>query len=144
MIVRKMEHSDIDFVYDIEKKSFSDAWSKTAFYDELENDLAKYFVGEVNGVVVSYIGYWKVFDESQITVVAVDKDYRNNGIAKDMIKKIVELAKKDGVGYISLEVRQSNVPAINLYLSMGFEKIGVRKKYYIDNKEDAVLMEKII
>ncbi len=143
LIVRPALKSDVDDIYVIEKQSFTDAWTKEAFHNELENnEIAHYYVVEEDGVVVAYIGYWKILDQGHITNIAVLPEYRKNGIAKLLINKIFEDSKITGVSSYTLECRVSNKPAITLYESFGFESCGIRPNYYIDNNEDAYIMWK--
>ncbi len=141
MLIRAMSLDDVDSVHDLELQCFRSAWSKDAFISELStNLLARYFVAEIDGEVVGYIGYWKVLEEGHITVVSVSPSNRGQGIAKALIQKMVDDAKENYLERLTLEVRESNLPARNLYSGCGFYEVGVRKKYYIDNNEDAVIM----
>ncbi len=141
MLIRPMNLDDVDSVHDLEQKCFTSAWSKDAFINELStNLLARYFVAELDGKIVGYIGYWKILEEGHITVVSVCPSSRGRGVAKELIRKMIDDAKKNYVERLTLEVRESNLPAKNLYKGFGFYEVGVRKKYYIDNNEDAVIM----
>ena len=107
---------------------------------ELKNNLARYIVAEIDGKVVGYVGVWFVLDEGHITNVAVHSDYRGKKIGDKLIKELVELCKENNMSAITLEVRVSNIVAQNLYKKYGFKIGGIRKEYYSDNKEDAMIM----
>ncbi len=141
MILRSMKLDDIPSVYEIEKKCFSTAWSEEAFTQEItHNDLANYFVAELDNEVVAYSGYWKILDEGHITVVSVNPDHRGMGFAKSLIEHMILDAKKQYINKMTLEVRKSNIAAINLYKNFDFYEVGIRPKYYIYDNEDAIIM----
>ena len=140
LIIRTMTKDDIDDVYKVEEDCFVDPWSKEAIRQELKNNLARYIVAEIDGKVVGYVGVWFVLDEGHITNIAVHSDYRGNKIGDKLIKELVELCKENNMSAITLEVRVSNIVAQNLYKKYGFKIGGIRKEYYSDNKEDAMIM----
>lgn len=144
MILRKMTKNDVDGVYAVEVKSFSEPWSKESIKGELKNKLSHYIVCEVDGKIVGYIGSWIIIDEAHITNVAVDPAYRGNKIGSLLIEELVKYSKENRIKAITLEVRISNIVAQNLYKKYGFLPGGVRKEYYQDNKEDAMIMWKEI
>lgn len=139
-VIEFMEAADIEDVMEVEVKSFNIPWSKQSFEDELKNNLALYLVAKVDGKAVGYIGAWKIFDEGHITNVAVHPDFRGRGIGKALISELLYLCEKDGILSFTLEVRESNIVAQNLYKSFGFVEEGKRKAYYSDNNEDAIIM----
>ena len=138
--IREFNINDIEELYEVELTSFTDPWSKESFKDELNNEIAHYLVGSINNRVVAYIGAWFILDEAHITNVAVKSDFRRQKIAKQLITAFIVLAKKHQITSITLEVRASNIPAQSLYQQFGFEKQGLRKRYYADNNEDAIIM----
>lgn len=140
--ISKMQKSDVDGVFNIEETVHPNHhWSKDAFYNELNNNLASYFcVKNDNDFLTGYIGLWKIIDEAHITTLAVHPDFQNLGLAKALIIRAVEDCYKSMIKYITLEVRESNIPAINLYKKFLFDAIGMRKKYYQDNNENAIIM----
>ncbi|HHV71356.1 MAG TPA: ribosomal protein S18-alanine N-acetyltransferase [Clostridia bacterium] len=143
LAIRPMELSDLDRVLEIEKKSFPSPWSKYAYLSELcENKHAHYLVGEVLGKVVSYGGIWTILDEAHITTIAVDPDYRGRNYGEQMLAALIKAALQRMAEKMTLEVRKSNYPAQSLYLKFGFEPAGIRKGYYVDNNEDAIIMWK--
>ena len=101
---------------------------------------AAYFVAELSGRVVGYIGVWKIVDEGHITNVAVSPDYRRMQIGSALLKTMLEITAEEGIVRHTLEVRTGNEAAIGLYEKFGFETAGVRKGYYEDNGEDALIM----
>ncbi|MBQ2897260.1 MAG: ribosomal protein S18-alanine N-acetyltransferase [Clostridia bacterium] len=127
----------------IDDLCFESPWSLKSFKSELSNPLAVYFVALMGEQVIGYCGYWWVFDEGQITNIAVHPDYRKMGIASKLMDEMVKKCSVTDVYSLTLEVRVSNKPAILLYEKYGFKKVGLRPKYY-DNKEDALLMTKEI
>ncbi|MFZ5648247.1 MAG: ribosomal protein S18-alanine N-acetyltransferase [Bacillota bacterium] len=131
----------LDQVLNIETRSFPTPWSLRAFQFEVtENDFAVYIVAQIEGKVVGYAGMWIVLDEAHITNVAVHPEYRGTGYGRALMVELVGRAAVMGAVKITLEVRVSNIAARNLYRSMGFVERGIRKKYYSDNNEDAIIM----
>ena len=140
LIIEQMKENDIDGVFEVEKNCFEDYWSKDSFKKELSNNLAKYLVAKVDNKVVGYVGIWFVVDEGHITNVAVHEGYRGQKIGDQLIKELVEVCKNNKIVSMTLEVRASNVVAQNLYRKYGFKMAGIRKEYYSNNKEDAIIM----
>lgn len=141
VIIRQADVSDVDDIYEIEKLCFPDPWSRDALvYEMTENPRAFYVVAELEEKVVGYAGLWWIGDEGHITNVAVKPGYRHRHIGQGIISVMVDFTTKEGMMHHTLEVRKSNEAAINLYKKFGFEVEGVRKEYYANNKEDAVIM----
>ncbi len=116
-------------------------WSKDSFYNEIANNLAHYYcVRDKSSILLGFIGVWHIFEEAHITTLAVHPEYRNMQLAQVLMLKAIEDCYKNMIKYITLEVRESNVPAIALYEKFLFESIGMRKNYYQDNGENAVIM----
>lgn len=139
MLIRTMEASDVSRVAEIERACFSVPWTEKMLSEELSAERSVYRVAEENGDVVGYMGFYRVADEGNITNIAVLPEHRRKGIAHALLSSFVTMAKEEGLAFLTLEVRKSNEAAIRLYESFGFEKVGVRPRYY-DNTEDAVLM----
>ncbi|MBE6071275.1 MAG: ribosomal-protein-alanine N-acetyltransferase [Clostridium butyricum] len=139
--VSLMEEKHIDEVVNISNLSFNNPWSKESYLQELKNPVAKYFVATTDGTVVGFIGAWIVLDEAHITNVAVHPDFRRLKVGSILLDSLLTTFSNDFecISY-DLEVRISNTPAQKLYSKYGFKEIGVRKEYYRDNKEDALLM----
>ncbi|MBO5244740.1 MAG: ribosomal protein S18-alanine N-acetyltransferase [Selenomonadales bacterium] len=141
-IIRPMTADDIDAVCEIEQASFSVPWSRDSFEREInENALAHYFVAEVDGRVIGYAGMWLIWDSANVTNVAVLGEYRGYGIGTALVKKMADVVKESGAQTLMLEVRRSNERAQSVYRNLGFTVCGVRKGYYEDNREDAILMD---
>ncbi|MCZ0756478.1 ribosomal protein S18-alanine N-acetyltransferase [Anoxybacillus sp. J5B_2022] len=138
---RPMTLDDLDGVLAIEKTSFTLPWSREAFYNELvHNRYAKYVVMEHDGRIIGYCGMWVVIDEAHITNVAVLPEYRGKKLGEALMRKMMEIAKQLGAVTMTLEVRVSNNVAQSLYRKLGFLNGGIRKRYYPDNQEDALVM----
>ena len=140
IIIRPMTIDDVDEVYTVEEDCFVDPWSKDSIRKELKNNLARYLVAQLDNKIVGYVGVWFVVDEGHITNVAVHSDYRGKKIGDRLVKEMVELCKENKLVAMTLEVRTSNTVAQNLYRKYGFKMGGIRKEYYSDNKEDAIIM----
>ena len=123
----------------LEKQCFTVPWTENMFAGELNNPAAVYRVILFEEKPVAYMGMWLVADEGQITNVAVHPDHRRQGLAKQLIKTFIDIARLEHLSLLTLEVRAGNQPAINLYQSFGFRRVGLRRNYY-EGKEDAVLM----
>jgi len=137
---RRMTLEDVPQVHEIELKTFHTPWSYQSFVDEMTtNKCARYIVAEEDGKILGYAGAWLIFDEGHITNIAVDESYRGRGIGEGVTRELMQYAANMGVQYMTLEVRKSNLVAQGLYKKMGFIELGVRKRYYEDNGEDAYL-----
>jgi len=140
-MIRNMTLKDIDEVYALEKEIFKDPWTKDMFIQEVsDNSLASTYVLEEDNKIVGYAGMWKLFENADITNIAVKEEYRKKGYGKLLLETLLNECKKQNTEYVHLEVRVSNDSAINLYKSYGFEIINIRKGYYEDNHEDAYVM----
>ena len=140
-MIRKMEASDIDKVYDIENQAFFEPWSKKNLIKDLEqNNFLKHFVYEKDAEVVGFYIAILVLDEVEIFSIAVDNKNRCEGIASKLLEHLIDFSKKSGVCKIWLEVSTKNQAAINLYEKFGFEIMGIRKNYYQKIGEDAYNM----
>jgi ribosomal-protein-alanine N-acetyltransferase len=140
-VIRFMSPADINLVLNVEEKCFAVPWSRAAFKAEIgDNDLAHYFVVELNGQVVGYAGMWIILDEAHITNVAVLPAFQRKGFGEKLMDALIELAKAKGATSMTLEVRVSNVDAQRLYRRLGFVARGLRRQYYTDTQEDALIM----
>lgn len=142
MKIERMNSTHIDGVCRIETSCFSHPWSRASIESELNNDTSLFYVATENDNVIGYIGMSVVLDEGYIFNVAVDENYRCSGVGSALIDSLVTYGKKNNFCFITLEVRQSNQKARSLYSKFGFIKVGERKDYYCDPKENAVLMTK--
>lgn len=142
MEIVRMTMEDVDSVTAIDHACFAVPWSRASFVDEMNNKLALYFVAKYEGKDVGYCGFWNVSGEGDIMNIAVLPEYRRLGIASRMIEEMARCAITLGISVLTLEVRESNYAAQGLYEKYGFKKLGVRKRYYSDNREDAWIMAK--
>ncbi|WLR42153.1 ribosomal protein S18-alanine N-acetyltransferase [Bacillus carboniphilus] len=141
LIIRSMTIHDIDSVYEIEKQCFATPWSKEAFYEEVsQNRFAHYLVLEKDLEIIGFCGLWVMFDDAQITNIAIAPAYRGNQLGEQLMKKAMGIALSLGAEQMTLEVRVSNHVAQSLYKKLGFIGVTLRKNYYQDNLEDALLM----
>lgn len=139
IIIEPMKENDLSEVNAIEVASFDPPWPLQSFKTDLkQNRLAYYMVARHEGTLVGYVGAWIVLDEVHITTLAVDKDYRRQGIANSLIDNLLNEACRRGANSMSLEVRPSNKAARSFYKKWGFTVCGRRKRYYPD--EDALIM----
>ncbi len=140
MLVRPMTKRDISRVYEIEVQSFRSPWSKLSLLGELHNDLAHYYVAVEEDRVVGYGGMWLIFDEAHITNIAIAPENRGRHLGRYLLCGMMTAAHEQGAEKMTLEVRETNRVAQNLYYSFGFEKQGYRKRYYEDTGEGAYLL----
>ncbi len=139
--VNVMQLADIPRVLEIERQSFPTPWPHDAYVHELkENRLAAYLVARVATEIVGYAGMWIIMDEAHITTIAVDPPRRGQHIGERLLVSLIEAALQKRARWMTLEVRKSNATAQALYKKYGFREIGVRKGYYSDNREDAIVM----
>jgi len=169
-VIRPMTEADIGQVADIEAESFPTTWPRTAYRRELNNKLARYLVlidrahGPVsrkprvrrsffglrrqvvndepasNDFIVGYVGVWFMVDEAHIVAIAVRESYRGQGLGELLLSQAMDLAMENHQEVVTLEVRRSNLVAQALYEKYRFLKVGVRRRYYSDNHEDAIIM----
>jgi len=139
--MRLMKQEDVPQVTAIDREAFPTLWPPANYERELKNGLAHYIVacGE-GGNIIGFAGLWMLVDEAHITNIAVREKHRRQGIGEELLIGIIDLAIKLGANLITLEVRASNAEAQKLYGKYGFVRVGLRRGYYTDNREDAVLM----
>jgi len=140
--VKRMSKDDIDGVIKIEESAYGEHhWSKESFLNEINNELAYYYaLFTSDGILAGYAGSWHILEEAHITTIAIAPKYRKRNFAQALLKRVIDDCYKEKIKYITLEVRVSNTPAINLYTKYGFASFGTRKGYYQDNNEDALIM----
>ncbi|SER94848.1 ribosomal protein S18-alanine N-acetyltransferase [Salisediminibacterium halotolerans] len=139
--IRFMKVEDLDQVQEVEASCFQKPWTREAFFNEVtKNQFAYYLVAEEGDSVVAYCGVWIIMDDAHITNIAVHPDMRRRGIGEDLLRGVMDMAKTLGAQKMSLEVRVSNDNAKALYRKYGFQDGGIRKQYYTDNQEDALVM----
>ncbi len=163
IVFRPMEEKDVARIHLLETVCFSEPWSEESLLRELRENarMAHYIVGTVKKtpageageegpeedgageeLVVTYGGYWQIFDEAHITNVAVAPEYRRQGVALRLMAEMEKDFQSRGILYATLEVRIGNTAARLLYQRCGFAEAGVRKNYYAKPREDAVIMWK--
>lgn len=139
--IRDMRAEDVSGVLEVEQECFTLPWSRKAFEAELDdNDLAHYLVMENEGRIIGYAGVWIVLDEAHVTNIAICQNYRRRGLGERLLVELIRSAKQYGALSMTLEVRVTNSAAQKLYEKLGFVKRGIRRQYYSDTKEDALIM----
>ena len=139
IIIRQVCEDDIPAIADIESRCFSEPWSEKSLL-LLTDGRGIGFVALVDGSVVGYGGMMTVLDEGQITNIAILPAFRRLGLGRALVQALQKYAKSNSFSLLSLEVRESNIPAISLYESCGWEKQGIRKGFYRFPSEAAVIM----
>ncbi|WP_368654039.1 ribosomal protein S18-alanine N-acetyltransferase [Ornithinibacillus sp. 4-3] len=141
MIIRKMLETDLEQVMNVEQHSFPTPWPEEIFRQEItQNQHAHYFVVELNEEIIGYAGTWIVADDAQITNIAILPTFRGRKVGQQLFAHVLQYAMQMGVSHLSLEVRVSNVVAQKMYRKFGLVPGGIRKNYYTDNLEDALVM----
>lgn len=139
----KASREHIDDIVNVEKLSFRIPWSRQSIMDEfLNNETAVYFCALAGGKAVGYAGMWQVLDEGHITNIAVHPEFRQCGLGSALMEALLAEAERRDIKALTLEVRKSNFSAQALYRKYGFSDGGMRKKYYADKNEDAIIMWK--
>ncbi|MFG6121280.1 MULTISPECIES: ribosomal protein S18-alanine N-acetyltransferase [Thalassobacillus] len=139
--VREMTVDDIDEVMEIEHASFAIPWKREAFVGEVEqNNFAVYYVIEDENRIFGYCGLWMIIDEAHITNIAILPSHRGKGYGALLFGHVIEQAVEKGAIMLSLEVRVTNTGAQHMYRKFGLVPGGIRKQYYTDNGEDALVM----
>ncbi len=140
VIIRRMTEADLDQAAELELRCFSVPWTLGMLEEELANEHALYLAAAHGEQILGYAGAWLVFEEGHITNIAVDPDTRRKGIGRLLLSALIEGMQGGGVTSATLEVRRGNTAAIALYASFGFKVEGMRRGYYPDNDEDALIM----
>lgn len=135
-----MAPGDLDEVMAIERTAFRYPWSSRFFLEELQVPCARSFLAEINGKIVGYVLFWLLPEEVDIHNIAVHSDFRRRGIGQALLQRVLEQARDRKSSRVTLEVRISNTVAQSLYQSVGFVAKGLRKGYYSDDGEDALIM----
>jgi len=139
--IDQMTLADLDGVMAVEEISYLTPWSRRAFVSELtENIHAHYIVARLGREVVGYAGMWVILDEAHVTNIAVHPDWRRRGLGERLLRELISRARARGATRVTLEVRKSNMVAQRLYTRLGFVPRGIRKGYYSDTGEDAIIM----
>ena len=140
-VIQKMQKCHIDDILQIEELCYgAHHWSFDSFANEIENKISSYRCIINNSRCVGYMGIWKIIEEAHVTNLSVHPDFQNRKLAHRLLLDAIDECYKSKIKYITLEVRVSNEKAIHLYEKFGFKSLGLRKKYYQDNNEDALIM----
>jgi len=130
-------------IEELEKRCFSMPWPADLLISQMKDAQHEFIAAlDADGRILGYVGMMYVLDEGYIANVAVAPEYRRQGIADALIKRLEELCLAHALSFVSLEVRAGNVPAITLYEKHGFRRVGLRKNYYERPREDALIMTK--
>jgi [ribosomal protein S18]-alanine N-acetyltransferase len=136
----KLQEAYLDEVMSIELEAYPEPWSRGMFVQDINNPNAHMYMAFLDGALVGYVGLWRVADEAHITSVTIRKEHRGCGLGRQLLSFILAIASSLELHTATLEVRESNVRAQNLYRTMGFSAIGRRKRYYARTNEDAIIM----
>jgi ribosomal-protein-alanine N-acetyltransferase len=138
-----MRESDLPAVMEIEQSSFTSPWDESSFREGLRQGghHVHFLVARRLQNPIAFINFWIVDDEAHVANFAVSPDCRNQGIGKYLFAESLIRIRKLGGDHVSLEVRVSNISAQHLYRQFGFRIVGTRKKYYMDNREDAYVFQ---
>lgn len=141
--IRAMDEPDLDTVAEIEAETFSTPWSRSAFQRLIADPgpvRAWVALGNQRDAPVGYAVYWFTVDEGELANIAVAPASRGQGVGKALLEHVIGVARRDGVSNLFLEVRASNQVAISLYTRYGFERVGLRRRYYNEPSEDALVL----
>jgi ribosomal-protein-alanine N-acetyltransferase len=139
-----MKPSDLDEVLAIERVSFPSAWSRASYLRELLSRTSCYFVARLAGHIIAYAGMWTVSDEAHISTIAVRPDHRRRGLGTRLLSHLIEIARRQAIARVTLEVREANHIARSLYRKFGFHEMGKLPHYYGDTGETGVAMCKTL
>lgn len=139
-MIRPMTAADVPSVAALEKLCFSDPWSASLIASELDNPLSLWLVWEEDGAAAAYLGVQRVPPQADVMNVAVSPALRRRGIARALFAELERRLLE--IDELFLEVRASNSGAIALYRTLGFEQVGRRPNYYLDPREDALILRK--
>jgi ribosomal-protein-alanine N-acetyltransferase len=133
---------DLEEILAIENDSFPTPWTPGLFRSEMANPISRMVIGRsaAGGEVVGYAVFWRVADEIHLHNIAVRRDLRRGGIAATLLEEVLRRCRPEGARFVTLEVRRSNIAAQKLYERFGFAVSGVRRGYYTDTGEDALIM----
>jgi ribosomal-protein-alanine N-acetyltransferase len=142
--IGEYEEGNIGEIIAIERDSYPSPWSENTFRNELTSPISRMLVGRTVRKqirqVAGYAVYWRLADEIHLHNIAVRRDMRRRHIASRMLNETIRRARIEGARWMTLEVRQSNLPAQKFYEKFGFSVKGIRPGYYTDTREDALIM----
>ena len=139
-LIQKMTEADLPEVLGIENVSFPTPFTVNLFRMELNLNVAHLFVIRKEGKVIGYIDFWRVGPEVHLITIGVHPDFRKRGVGTQLIDFMLGEARKNRVETVSLDVRPSNAAGLKLYEKFGFRQAGIRRRYYQDNDEDALVL----
>lgn len=144
--IRRAKAADLDDLVNLENACFAIPWTRKSLQRDLEeNSLARYLVAELpDGTLAGYAACWFVVDEGHVTNIAVLPSWRGQGLGRRLLDELIQLAEIEKIQLMTLEVRVGNHAARRLYLAGGFQDAGLRRGYYADNNEDAIIMLKLV
>lgn len=142
LLPKPMTLEDLDGVLAVERVSFPSAWTREMFLQEIGSRTGRALVFKSREELVGYLCFWEVLDEAHLLNIAVHPEHRGRGYGKRMMDHLEALCLQDGLRRVILEVRRGNEVARNLYRRCGFRSIGFRKRYYTDDNDDALVLEK--
>ena len=142
MNITRLNEGHVAQVAALEKLCFSDPWSETSVASELDNPLSLWLIAEEEGTVLGYVGSQTVLGEADMMNLAVAPEARRQGTGRALVLALVDALTEKGSHSLMLEVRVSNTPAQKLYESLGFSQVGRRPKYYVNPREDALILRK--
>jgi len=142
VVIRNMVAADLIDVHRIEVESYSVPWSRATFRNLLDRPDTDTVVAEITGRVVAYAISWFVVDQGELGNIAVDAEWRRQGVATRLISVALDRARERGIRDVYLEVRRTNTGAQRVYRRLGFHQVGVRRDYYVKPVEDALVMRR--
>ncbi|MBD3349276.1 MAG: ribosomal-protein-alanine N-acetyltransferase [Candidatus Eisenbacteria bacterium] len=140
LTIRPLSLADVDEVAELEGSIFSFPWSRSSFERECREESSSSWVARRGGSLVGYIVSWIACDEVHIGNVAVAADRRREGVGRRLVARVLDDARERGAALATLEARETNAPALGLYRGFGFKPVAMRKRYYADTGEDAIVM----
>ena len=138
--IEKMNLNHLNELHEILISDFDDFWSFSTLKEELENENSSYIIGKINNEIIGFAGLKIIFEQADIMNIVIKKTYRNQGVGTLLLENLILLAKDLNISTLFLEVNEQNKPAIHLYEKLGFERLGIRKKYY--NNNNGIIMKK--
>lgn len=138
--VERVKEDDLFEIAALEQEVFSDPWSRGGLEETFRQPHAAIFGVWKEDVLAGYVILYYIMDEGEIARIAVKDCFRRQGAAGEMLLRIEEFCRESGVGKLLLEVRENNTAAVSFYKKYGFRQDGIRKKFYVNPSEDAILM----
>jgi len=142
--IAPMTAGDLDEVLYVEQESFPSAWSRASYERDLANPNSHYYCARLQGKLVGYVGMWIILDEAHLTTIAVHSSCRRRGLGSYLVHLAIDLARRNRAKRMTLEVREKNIPAIELYRKLGFVRKGCLRRYYGDTGENGIVMWRIL